>query len=572
MLLKSHCQFVLRQAAALLVIFGMASAAVAQSNTCCTDRCSSKCSTACSSCPTVGSCCPNPDSLLPNPSPLEMDPSTRPLTMPDPANPNALPNANPPGDSFAFSPLQSSLTTPDQVAVPNMMGNLLRAYRGINFQYLAAGDFAVANSSGTVSFRNTKIAENNSAIPRDRVSFRYNYFKNALTVRGLEQGPDVGPFIGANPAAVDLDAIADVAGESRVARGVGDGSPALLPGVRPAARDYDVHLYTFGFEKTIFDDNTSIEVRIPFADGLDGSQDFTSGVVREDFLFQATPDRTLGTSGAEFQDIQLILKSILAQDSMGRWIVSAGSGLSLPTGPDLHATVVDYSNDDPADPNDLVLADPVLRAQRAAQNFVFDQRIRDFTVYNQTYGLSPFIAMAMQPNQRYFLNGFFQLDLPLNESDWRYRSIDRDLEVVSGLSGGPVGGVQQIESLSGSIRDQILMHIDVGGGYWLYQNPSAPTVTGLASIIELHYTTSLDDADITTVPSTQIRAQPGDPLEARPQIGNLANRVDILDLTLGGHIQLGRRASLAVGAVLPLRNGDDRTFDAEGSIQLNLYR
>ena len=47
----------------------------------------------------------------------------------------------------------------------------------------------------------------------------------------------------------------------------------------------------------------------------------------------------------------------------------------------------------------------------------------------------------------------------------------------------------------GKLTDQNLGFFDLGAGYWLYRDPDAPRLTGIAAITELHYTTSLQDAD-----------------------------------------------------------------------------
>ena len=59
---------------------------------------------------------------------------------------------------------------------------------------------------------------------------------------------------------------------------------------------------------------------------------------------------------------------------------------------------------------------------------------------------------------------------------------------------------------------------------------------------------------------------------APPRLGNIANRVDFLNLTMGSHILLGQNALLSTGYVVPLRDDFDRTFDGELNVQLNLYR
>jgi hypothetical protein len=464
------------------------------------------------------------------------------------------PDFTPPSDqALSFNQQQLGIGSPDVAfAAPNMMGDLLRAYRGVTFSYLQAGDFAVSNTSGAVNFRNSKVAENNSAVPRDRVSFRYNYFKNAIQVRGLESSPTLGaPF--------------NVAGV-----------PFQFNEVQAGSRDYDVHLYTVGLEKTFMDGLGSVEVRLPFARTLDSSLDLISGVPIVAVpgivpAVQPTPGQTLGQSDSEIQDMNIILKAVLAQDQ--RWIVSTGLGLTIPTGEDLDVRVVDYSNDIAGDPGDAF-------ANRGINAFAFDQRTRDFQIENETWGIAPYLAAAVQPTDRTFVNAFFQIDVPLNSSDWQFRERDIDLEIQAftdffGLQA--LNLEEQFRSAaSGTIEDQTLMHIDIGGGYWVYQNPCASGLRGVAALLELHYTTTLEDADIVVVPETPIRTQDGSggligPLAA-PRLGNIANRVDYLNLTMGSQMIIGRNAALAAGYVVPLRDDLDRTFDGELNVQLNLYR
>jgi hypothetical protein len=125
----------------------------------------------------------------------------------------------------------------------------------------------------------------------------------------------------------------------------------------------------------------------------------------------------------------------------------------------------------------------------------------------------------------------------------------------------------------GTIEDQSLLQLDIGGGYWLYRNPMAQYVTGIASLLELHYTTTLEDADILTFQPQPVLFEFDRATREFPtRVGNLANRVDFLNLTIGGVIEIDRDATLAVGYVAPLRDDFDRTFDGELNVQFNLYR
>ena len=121
------------------------------------------------------------------------------------------------------------------------------------------------------------------------------------------------------------------------------------------------------------------------------------------------------------------------------------------------------------------------------------------------------------------------------------------------------------------------MQVDLGAGYWLLRDPEATWITGIAPSLELHYTSTLENAKVVTLP--------GDPLlqinpnatgnrliqEQPPRVGNLRNRVDILDMTLATTVMLSDKATLATAVSFPLKNGDNRTFDWEAHVQLNYY-
>ncbi len=495
---------------------------------------------------------------------------TEPQPVPTPETP---PETTPPIDTtFETAPTDMLSSTPDVAlttpqagfgspdvafsSAPNMIGDLLRSYRSVTFSYLQAGDFAVANTSGAVTFRNSKVAENNSAVPRDRVSFRYNYFKNALKVQGLNFSPELGARISQTPT-----------------------SPIhQFHQVQPGTKQYNVELFTFALEKTFLNKMASVEVRAPFARTLDSNLNLVSGVLLQDVpgtvpLVQPSPGGTLGNADLEMQDMNVILKAVLLRDPTRNWLLSSGMGVTIPTGADLKARVVDYSNDIPNDPGDLVNPN----RNPLSNQFAYDQRTRNFIVRNQTWALSPYLALAAAPTYRSFVNAFAQVEVPLNSSDWSFRERDIDLEVLAQPSLTSTGNpVQFSNSASGKIRAQTLLHLDAGGGYWFYRNlQKTHGLTGLAGLMELHYTGTLQNADIVTVPETPIRTSVGGSLIGPlppARLGNIANRVDILNYTVGGHVLLGRNIVLSTAFVTPLRKNFDRTFDGELNAQLNIYR
>ena len=54
-------------------------------------------------------------------------------------------------------------------------------------------------------------------------------------------------------------------------------------------------------------------------------------------------------------------------------------------------------------------------------------------------------------------------------------------------------------------------------------------------------------------------------------LSNFANRMDVVNATVGIHTEIARHTTLRVGGVFPLTDGTDRLFDAEVQIQLNRY-
>ena len=93
-------------------------------------------------------------------------------------------------------------------------------------------------------------------------------------------------------------------------------------------------------------------------------------------------------------------------------------------------------------------------------------------------------------------------------------------------------------------------------GWWLLDRPDARLVQRVAAMAELHYATSVTDTDVVR--------------DGLLLVGAGTRRYDILNLTLASAFQLGDgRFSVRPGAVLPLRDGDDRQFDYEFFVQVN---
>jgi len=228
----------------------------------------------------------------------------------------------------------------------------------------------------------TKLVENSSPIPRDRVYFNYSYFHNA-----------------------------NISSERA-----------------------DVNRFTPGFEKTFFDQWTSIEIRTPFAGTLSNVQEVVGG----------------GACGGvseyrdvEFGNMSVIFKSFLWQEET--WGISGGMQVLLPTA---QSTFVRGTNQ-------------------------VGQPVQLVYVENQSVHTLPFIGSVWAPSERSFNQILIQMDIDSNGSPAYVNS-----NLQPGISG------QQLTS-AGRIVLPTFMYLSFSTGYWLYQS-NGPGLTGFSPVMELH--------------------------------------------------------------------------------------
>ena len=214
---------------------------------------------------------------------------------------------------------------------------------------------------------------------------------------------------------------------------------------------------------------------------------------------QAFSSPGVDVSSGDIGNLSVIAKRLLVAGDRGA--LATGLGINTPTGSDVRVTT-----------------------------------FQDYLLANEAVHLSPFVGTLFQPNDRVFYHVFFEIDVPVNGNSLTYDP-----------GSGPV--------YAGKLTEQTLLKADVSAGYWLYRNPHA-SVTGLASIVEFHYTTTLNDGDVIDV---------GD------RFGSLLNRFDLAHLTVGLHTVLHENTTVRVGGVFPLNNEPDRAFDAEVQVSLNRY-
>jgi hypothetical protein len=275
-----------------------------------------------------------------------------------------------------------------------------------------------------------------------------------------------------------------------------DRAPAMgLPTVVSLGSPVDQ--YTIGFEKTFDCGNWSVEARMPFVNDFEIRSASPAAPLISDFEIL----------GGEIGNLSVIVKRLLYTTCDAA--LAAGLGINTPTGSDVTGT--------------LPITVPSVM----------------YRVRNDAVHLQPFVALTASPSDEFFYHAFAQIDFATNGNR---------IDAVDGL-----GGMD-----SGVVNDQTLAYLDVGAGYWLYQNPCSDYWTGVAAVAELHYTTTLQDAD--SVPLF------GGTLD----FGNAAGRFSVLNVTAGIHAEVTEQTSLRVGGVFPLDEEDDRFFDSE--IQVSLIR
>jgi hypothetical protein len=253
--------------------------------------------------------------------------------------------------------------------------------------------------------------------------------------------------------------------------------------------------YTLGLEKTFFDGWTSFELRMPLIGSFD------------------TQLQSVGISGGNIGNLTAVFKSLLYMDY--GTAIGAGMAVETPTG-----------------------SDSFTRFGTATLQF-----------RNQSAHLLPYIGFIWSPGDPrwgwgdgLFLTGFAQIDLNTRGNVVNVR---------------PDSGVPATSL--GLLTDQNLGFLDLGAGYWLFRDPYAPRLTGLAAITELHYTTTLQDADRL---AATVNNQPF-------VVGNSSNRFDVLNGTIGVQALLFEASSLRVAGVFPIGNEDRRLFDSEVQVQFN---
>ena len=157
-------------------------------------------------------------------------------------------------------------------------------------------------------------------------------------------------------------------------------------------------------------------------------------------------------------------------------------------------------------------------------------------VKNQAVHIQPFIGGLWKPNECWFVQAFAEVDFDANGNE-----VDIP---ANGFAGPPLIS-------AGRYYDQNLLYLDMSVGRWIYRNCPTHFLTGIAPTLELHYTTTLQDT------------------QSVAGVSNPFNRVDVLDLTAGLHMQIGAMSTLTIAESVPLTQGGNRCYDNEFVVQFD---
>jgi hypothetical protein len=158
-------------------------------------------------------------------------------------------------------------------------------------------------------------------------------------------------------------------------------------------------------------------------------------------------------------------------------------------------------------------------------------------IQNNAVYLEPFFGFVYAPNPCLFAIGYVQLDFD--------------------PSGDQVNVQEGSDPLAGTLRDPSLLYVDLSVGRWLFHDDCdccrGALLTGIAPVVELHYTTGLTNAS-----------------SAGNLIVPVNERCDYLDLTAGAYFEFGHCSTLALAASVPLEESQrNRQFDSEIIAEFN---
>lgn len=163
----------------------------------------------------------------------------------------------------------------------------------------------------------------------------------------------------------------------------------------------------------------------------------------------------------------------------------------------------------------------------------------EVVVANDAYHALPYLGLLFNPTDNCVVQAFAQLDILLNGNE---------IEVLTPSNG----------SFFERFNERELLFLSLSVAHWLYQNPDAAYLKGLAALLELHQLMSLDDSERVTVSA----------LTDSYDLHHPANAYNNLNMAAVIQAQIGM-TEFRAGVVLLLLTGANRPFDAEFIFQIN---
>jgi hypothetical protein len=309
------------------------------------------------------------------------------------------------------------------------------------------------------------------------------------------------------------------------------------------SRSTSVERFDLGFEKTFLEGMGSVQVVLPLLRQLGSDLDIYDDGVGGSNL--PITDRH-----GEVGNLAINFKMLLT--TRDNYAIAGGVAVNTPTAEDAYFT---QNFDDP----DLVILQSPFVSSVTPTDVSITSRFD-----NDTVNLTPYLAWQLRPTSNFFHQGFLQVDAPLNRSDAAISATG----IVTPDSNFSTSILSADET--GEIDQQTLLRLNLGFGYWLQRGDGNSTLRGLAGLFEVHYTSTLDEANPFVVPAGRLLAtSPGiDDIPIDIAAGPI-NDIDQVNLSTGLAAYVGS-LQITNGIVVPVsENDDDRSFDFEYSLQIN---
>ncbi|BBO34718.1 hypothetical protein [Lacipirellula parvula] len=303
--------------------------------------------------------------------------------------------------------------------------------------------------------------------------------------------------------------------------------------------------HTLAWENTFWDRTGSLEIRVPIQHQM---QSDIYSIIAPSF---GVVDPLVSDSGGRevaLGNVSAIFKMLLTERET--FALSGGVGFTLPTARDVnYQLAVDGQVEFPNSPG--VIADEAVAFQSVFAN--------------ETVYISPFLAWAYAPPARWFHQGFFQVEVAANPSRVTVNGDGATLFLDS--VGNPIGFYDYYTPVPvrAELFSQTLMRLNLGWGYIFSQNQNPNRYHRVSGLFELHYTSTLQDANLTNIPLTTQSSIGTVPLQTIT-IGNQDNRVDILNAATGVSIEVGNWV-FTNGVVAPIQNCCGFDFEYNTQVQ-----